>query len=82
MERIQRGETQFFEPGLADLVRKGQAQGRFEATISAGKALEGSEVSVIAVGTPDRNGAIDLRYVLEVAGTLGISSPKLLGSTR
>jgi UDPglucose 6-dehydrogenase/GDP-mannose 6-dehydrogenase len=71
VERIQAGETPFFEPGLADLVRKGQSQGRFEATTSAGKALEGSEVSVIAVGTPDRNGAIDLRYVLEVARTLG-----------
>jgi UDP-glucose 6-dehydrogenase len=44
---------------------------RFKATTNASLALKDAETSIIAVGTPDRDGRIDLRYVLEVAGLLG-----------
>jgi UDPglucose 6-dehydrogenase/GDP-mannose 6-dehydrogenase len=71
VERIQAGESPIFEPGLDDLLRKGLASGRFAVTTSVREALDGSDLSMIAVGTPDREGRIDLRYVLEVAGCLG-----------
>ncbi len=68
---IQSGRAPIFEPGLEALIRKGQAEGRFRATADASEALEGAEVSLIAVGTPDREGRIDLRYVLGVAEQIG-----------
>jgi UDPglucose 6-dehydrogenase/GDP-mannose 6-dehydrogenase len=71
VESIQAGESPIFEPGLKELIRKGLATGHFRITTSARDALEGSEVSMIAVGTPDHEGRIDLRYVHEVAGILG-----------
>jgi len=69
--RIQSGQTPIYEPGLEDLIRKGLAEGHFSATTDAALALKEADVSLIAVGTPDREGRIDLRYVLEVASLLG-----------
>lgn len=71
VESIQAGESPIFEPGLKELIFKGLATGHFRITTSPQDALEGSDVSMIAVGTPDRDGRIDLHHVHEVAGILG-----------
>ncbi len=71
IESIRAGTPPFFEPGLAELLLRGRATGRLRATSSVAEAMEGSEVSIIAVGTPDRDGRIDLVYVLEAAGIIG-----------
>ena len=68
---INRGETPIFEPGLPELLRENLAQGRFRATLEAGEALQDSRISMIAVGTPDRDGRIDLAFVEAVARTIG-----------
>jgi len=69
--RIQAGEPPIYEPGLEELLNRGLSEGRFSATTDPAEALADAELSLIAVGTPDREGRIDLRYVLEVAGLLG-----------
>ena len=61
-----------YEPGLADLVERNQAQRRLSFTTDVGGAIANSEVAFIAVGTPpDEDGSADLRHVLNVADTIG-----------
>jgi UDPglucose 6-dehydrogenase len=61
-----------FEPGLADLVERNQAQRRLRFTTDVPSAIAGADVLFIAVGTPpDEDGSADLRHVLNVAETIG-----------
>ncbi|MFH0809323.1 MAG: UDP-glucose/GDP-mannose dehydrogenase family protein [Pseudomonadota bacterium] len=72
IERLNRGEIPIHEPGLDLLAARNQADGRLRFTCDLAKAISESLVIMIAVGTPpDENGAADLRYVLEVARSIG-----------
>ncbi|BDU71010.1 UDP-glucose dehydrogenase family protein [Mesoterricola silvestris] len=71
VDLINAGQTPIYEPGLEALLRENLAQGRFRATLDARAALRGSRISMIAVGTPDRDGRIDLSFVETVARTIG-----------
>ena len=71
IENLRAGRVPFLEPGLEDLLRAGAAAGRIQFPESPGAGLAGSDISLIAVGTPSENGAIDLRYVLAAANTIG-----------
>ncbi len=68
---IQSGRSPIFEPGLEGLIQKGQREKRFMATSNPEAALADANASMIAVGTPDQAGRIDMRYVLQVAARLG-----------
>lgn len=68
---INAGRSPIHEPGLTGLLQDLLAQGRFRATCEAAEALAGAEVSMVAVGTPDREGRIDLTFVETVARTIG-----------
>jgi len=63
------GKIPMFEPGLADLVRDGVAQGRLAFTSALAQAVREAEAVFIAVGTPSRrgDGHADLSYVYEAA---------------
>jgi UDPglucose 6-dehydrogenase len=52
IDRLRRGETPIFEPGLADLLRRNRDNGRLAFTTSLAEALAGADLSIIAVGTP------------------------------
>ncbi|HEX9727470.1 MAG TPA: UDP-glucose/GDP-mannose dehydrogenase family protein [Gemmatimonadales bacterium] len=70
--RLQRGEVPIYEPGLAPLVVRNQAEGRLTFTTDVGAAVARSEVVFIAVGTPPgEDGSADLQHVLDVARTIG-----------
>ncbi len=70
--RLQEGGCPIFEPGLPELLLKNLQHKHLEFTTDAAYAIEVSEVIFIAVGTPqDMDGSADLRYVLEVAETIG-----------
>jgi UDPglucose 6-dehydrogenase len=61
-----------YEPGLADLVGRNQAQDRLSFTTDVPSAIAGADVLFIAVGTPpDEDGSADLRHVLNVAEMIG-----------
>jgi UDPglucose 6-dehydrogenase len=70
------GEVPIFEPGLADLVRAGVAQGRLTFTTELREPVCEADAVFIAVGTPSRrgDGHADLSYVYEatrqIAGAL------------
>jgi UDPglucose 6-dehydrogenase len=72
IERLQRGEIPFHEPGLADLVQRNARQGRLTFTTDTAEAVRDTEIVFLAVGTPSRpDGSADLQYVLEAARQVG-----------
>ena len=69
---LTRGEIPIYEPGLENIVKQSVKEGRLQFTTSAKDAVDYAEVVFIAVGTPpDEDGAADLRYVLQVAQSVG-----------
>ncbi|MEL6180917.1 MAG: UDP-glucose/GDP-mannose dehydrogenase family protein [Myxococcota bacterium] len=61
-----------YEPGLEELVRSNQANGRLSFTTDSTQAIQQASVIFIAVGTPpDEDGSADLKHVLAVAEEIG-----------
>ena len=72
VRRLRRGKIPFFEPGLSGLVERNAAGGRLKFTTHAAEGVAHGELLFIAVGTPQaEDGAADLSYVLDVAGSIG-----------
>ncbi len=70
--RLNAGEVPIHEPGLDSLIKRNKEAGRLEFTTDAAKGVEHGLFQLIAVGTPpEEDGSADLRYVLEVARTIG-----------
>jgi UDPglucose 6-dehydrogenase len=66
------GHVPIYEPGLGDIISRGIADRNLSFTANAKAAIHQAEIIFIAVGTPqDEDGHADLRYVLEVAKTIG-----------
>ena len=60
-----------YEPGLDELVRRNQEQGRLRFTTDVADAAAMATVVFLAVGTPpDEDGSADLRHVLAAAETV------------
>lgn len=77
IENIQKGRIPIYEPGLEDMVYRNYNAGRLKFTNSLVSCLNNVEVVFSAVGTPpDEDGSADLRYVLEVARTIGRTMDK------
>jgi UDPglucose 6-dehydrogenase len=67
LEKLRKGEVPFFEPNLAELVKRNWPH-RLEFTSNLPEAIDGREVVFIAVGTPPQeDGSADLSHVLKVA---------------
>jgi UDPglucose 6-dehydrogenase len=67
IEKLEKGEVPFYEPGITELVAKGVKAGRLSFTTDIAKAVDKALVIFIAVGTPPRgDGSADLSYVEEV----------------
>jgi UDPglucose 6-dehydrogenase len=70
--RLNAGEVPIHEPGLEDLIKRNVEKGRISFTTDAEAGVTHGTFQMIAVGTPpDEDGSADLRYVLEVAATIG-----------
>lgn len=70
--RLQNGDIPIYEPGLDELVLKNYKAGRLKFTTSLAKVIADQEIIFSAVGTPpDEDGSADLKYVLQVAKTIG-----------
>ena len=69
---LKNGEVPIYEPGLEPLLKKNIESKRLKFTTDIKEAIESSEVLFIAVGTPPSDdGSADLRYVLDVANSIG-----------
>jgi len=76
LESLRRGVPPFHEPGLPELLREGIDATRIRITPDALAALDDTEISMIAVGTPSLpDGDIDLSHVLAAARTIGAWIP-------
>ena len=76
-EKIKKGIIPIYEPGLEDMVHRNQQAGRLHFTTDLTECLDEVEVLFSAVGTPpDEDGSADLKYVLEVARTVGRNMKK------
>jgi len=71
IEKLKQGKAPFFEPGLAELLRRNLKAGRLKFTLSYNQAVPLSEVVFICVGTPSKdNGEADLTQVFNVAASI------------
>lgn len=69
---LKQGKMPIYEPGLDELVTKNYAAGRLHFTTSLEEVLNEQDIVFSAVGTPpDEDGSADLKYVLQVARTIG-----------
>lgn len=72
IEQLEKGNIPIYEPGLEELVHKNVRAGRLHFGTDLAAVLDRVEVVFSAVGTPpDEDGSADLKYVLEVARTVG-----------
>ncbi|MCL1933630.1 MAG: nucleotide sugar dehydrogenase, partial [Candidatus Azobacteroides sp.] len=72
IQNLNQGIIPIYEPGLEDLVKRNTKAGRLEFTTDLVSCLDKVEVVFSAVGTPpDEDGSADLRFVREVARTIG-----------
>jgi UDPglucose 6-dehydrogenase len=72
IENLKNGVLPIFEPGLETIVKSNYSKGRLDFSTNLSDAVKGAQVAFIAVGTPPgEDGSADLKYVLQVANTVG-----------
>ncbi|MDR2036372.1 MAG: UDP-glucose/GDP-mannose dehydrogenase family protein [Bacteroidales bacterium] len=77
IDNLNKGITPIYEPGLEEMVLKNMQVGRLHFGTELSACMEDMEVVFIAVGTPpDEDGSADLKYVLDVARTIGANLNK------
>ncbi|VVB99074.1 UDP-glucose 6-dehydrogenase AglM [uncultured archaeon] len=69
---LENGVIPIYEPGLGDLVKRNLSEKRLSFTTDTAKAVKGSDIIFIAVGTPQADdGKADLKYVMQAAEDIG-----------
>lgn len=72
IKNLKKGLAPFYEPGLAELVKRNVDAGRLLFTLSYRDAVAPSSIIFICVGTPPKtNGEADLTSVFEAAESIG-----------
>ena len=72
IDNLNKGIIPIYEPGLEDMVLRNMKAERLHFKTSLTEVLNDVQVVFSAVGTPpDADGSADLKYVLEVARTIG-----------
>ncbi len=72
IDNLRNGIIPIFEPGLDEMVERNHKAGRLHFTTDLSSILNDVDIVFSAVGTPpDEDGSADLKYVLEVARTVG-----------
>ena len=72
IQSLKQGIMPIYEPGLEELVKRNSKAGRLDFTTDLVSCLDKVEVIFSAVGTPpDEDGSADMRFVWEVARTIG-----------
>lgn len=72
VEKINAGESPIYEKDLDSLLNK-HIGGRLKATTNLFDAVQESEITLIAVGTPFDGEIIDLKYIKQVSCEIGLA---------
>ena len=81
IEKLRRGESPIYEPGLDEMLTDNSERGRLAFTASMEEAVNHAQAVMIAVGTPpSEDGSADLSHVLAVASEIGkyLTKPMLV----
>ncbi|OAV64955.1 UDP-glucose 6-dehydrogenase tuaD [Bacteroidales bacterium Barb6XT] len=79
IENLQKGVLPIYEPGLEEMVGRNAGAGRLHFTTRLEEVINEVDVLFSAVGTPpDEDGGADLKYVLDVARSVGRSMERYL----
>ena len=71
IDDLNKGIIPIYEPGLAEVVKKNEADGRLTFTTDLKKGVDNSLLIFIGVGTPSaEDGSADISAVLEVTGRI------------
>ena len=71
VKSIETGRAPFYEPGLAELIQEGHANGRLSATTLLEPAIQQADIALICVGTPSqRNGNLGLDQLRRVCSQI------------
>ena len=74
IEKLERGESPIYEPGLSELIAKNAQAGRLSFSTRVKEGLKGAQLCFIAVGTPPaEDGSADLAQVLAAIDDIGAS---------
>ncbi|MDR1882752.1 MAG: UDP-glucose/GDP-mannose dehydrogenase family protein [Prevotella sp.] len=72
IDNLKAGIIPIFEPGLDEMVERNHKAGRLHFITDLGSVINDVDIVFSAVGTPSgEDGSADLKYVLEVARTVG-----------
>ena len=72
IEGLKKGIIPIYEPGLEAMVLRNTANGNLTFSTDLASKLHETDIAFIAVGTPmGEDGSADLKYVLQVAQTIG-----------
>lgn len=72
IENLKNGVIPIYEPGLEEMVLRNHKAGRLQFSTELTEVLDQVDIVFSAVGTPpDEDGSADLKYVLQVARTIG-----------
>ena len=79
IQALLNGQIPIYEPGLDEMFLRNHKEGRLNFTTDLSTCLDKVDIVFSAVGTPpDEDGSADLKYVLEVAHTVGKNMNKYL----
>lgn len=79
VQALLNGNIPIYEPGLDEMVLRNNKEGRLHFTTDITTCLNDVDIVFSAVGTPpDEDGSADLKYVLEVARSVGKNMNKYL----
>jgi GDP-mannose 6-dehydrogenase len=72
VEMVNNGKSPMVEPDIDELISKMVREGRLRAVTDAIKAVRGSEMSLVCVGTPSQpNGSLDPSHIEHVCREIG-----------
>ncbi len=71
VDAVNRCRPMFHEPGLPELLKRVVGSGKLRATNDVVSAVKTSDISILAVGTPCRDGDIDLSFIEGASESIG-----------
>src|SRR5260221_11536502 len=70
-DKINKGKSPFYEPGLDELIQKTLTKKLLLATTDFDKSVKDAEIIILGVGTPTKDSKIDLSAIEKASEQIG-----------